>query len=208
MWFSRLFPTAALALGPAASASHMLAFFLPMLLASVNHPDFIAHDAGASRNLDSELPLGIPPPGLFSALDRFHCRQAVCKVSTKTLFQVVDKMQISIRGMALRGCQRESIQLERGGGLASLGVHNPQGVYLYFCLSDYNHFDHEHLATALRTTYSKHAYNIHKAVFQTWTPGVYYSSQRLGSRHKGRDGCCNLKRMFLLWRNKEENNLS
>jgi len=29
-----------------------------MLLASVNHPDFVAHDVSASQNLESELPLG------------------------------------------------------------------------------------------------------------------------------------------------------
>jgi len=45
-----------------------------MLLASVHHPYFMAHDVSASRSLDSELPLGISPPGLFSALDRFHRR--------------------------------------------------------------------------------------------------------------------------------------
>jgi len=46
--------------------------FSSMLLASVHHPDFMAHNVSASRNLDSELPLGISLPGLFSALDRFH----------------------------------------------------------------------------------------------------------------------------------------
>jgi len=48
-----------------------------MLLASVHHPDFIARDVSASRNLKSELPLGISPPGLFSAVDRFHRRHRV-----------------------------------------------------------------------------------------------------------------------------------
>jgi len=43
-----------------------------MLLASVHYPDFMAHDVSASRNLESELPLGISPPGLFGAFDRFH----------------------------------------------------------------------------------------------------------------------------------------
>jgi len=46
-----------------------------MLLASVHHPDFMAHDVSVSQNLDSELPLEIYPPGLFSALDRFHRRR-------------------------------------------------------------------------------------------------------------------------------------
>jgi len=45
-----------------------------MLLASVHHPNFMAHDVSASRNLDSELPFGISPPGLFSALDLFQRR--------------------------------------------------------------------------------------------------------------------------------------
>jgi len=40
-------------------------FFSSMLLASVHHPDFMAHDVSASRNLESELPLEISPPGLF-----------------------------------------------------------------------------------------------------------------------------------------------
>jgi len=48
--------------------------FYSMLLASVHHPDFMAHDLSASRNLDSELPLRISPAGLFSALDRFNHR--------------------------------------------------------------------------------------------------------------------------------------
>jgi len=34
----------------------------------------MGHDVSASRNLDSELPLGMSPPGLFSAFDRFHRR--------------------------------------------------------------------------------------------------------------------------------------
>jgi len=49
-------------------------FFSSMLLASVHYPDFMAHDVSASRNLDSELPLLISPPGLFSALDQFNRR--------------------------------------------------------------------------------------------------------------------------------------
>ena len=48
-----------------------------MLLASVHHPDFMAHDVSASRILESELPLGISPPVLFSAFDRFHRRHRV-----------------------------------------------------------------------------------------------------------------------------------
>jgi len=32
----------------------------------------MAHGVSASQNLDSELPLGIFPPGLFSALDRLN----------------------------------------------------------------------------------------------------------------------------------------
>jgi len=43
-----------------------------MLLASVHHPDFMAHDVSASRNLESEMPLEICPPGLFNAFNRFH----------------------------------------------------------------------------------------------------------------------------------------
>jgi len=42
-------------------------FFSSMLLASVHHPDFMARDVSASRNLESELTLGISPPGLFGA---------------------------------------------------------------------------------------------------------------------------------------------
>jgi len=37
----------------------------------------MAHDVSASRNLESELPLGISPPSLFSAFDRFHRRYRV-----------------------------------------------------------------------------------------------------------------------------------
>jgi len=47
-------------------------FSTSMLLASVHHSDFMAHDVRTSRNLDSELPLGISPPRLYSALDQFH----------------------------------------------------------------------------------------------------------------------------------------
>ena len=46
--------------------------FSSMLLALDHYPDFMAHDVSASRNLDAELPLGISPPGMFSALDRFN----------------------------------------------------------------------------------------------------------------------------------------
>jgi len=52
-------------------------FFSSILLASVHHPDFMAHDVSASRNLESELPLGISPLGLFGAFDRFHRRHRV-----------------------------------------------------------------------------------------------------------------------------------
>jgi len=51
--------------------------FSSMLLASVYHPDFMAHDVSASRNLESELPLEISPPGSFGAFDRFHRRHRV-----------------------------------------------------------------------------------------------------------------------------------
>jgi len=30
----------------------------------------MAHDVSASQNLESELPLGISPPGLFGAFDK------------------------------------------------------------------------------------------------------------------------------------------
>jgi len=50
-------------------------FFSWMLLASVHHLDFMAHDVSASRNLDSELPFGESPPGLSSALNQFQCQQ-------------------------------------------------------------------------------------------------------------------------------------
>ena len=49
-------------------------FCSSMLLSSVHHPDFMAHDVSASRNLDSELPLKISLPGLFTALDQFNRR--------------------------------------------------------------------------------------------------------------------------------------
>jgi len=52
-------------------------FFFSMLLASYHHPDFMAHDVSASRNLESELPLGIFSLGLFSAFDRFHRRYRI-----------------------------------------------------------------------------------------------------------------------------------
>jgi len=59
-------------------------FFSSML--SVHQPDFVAHDVSASRNLDSELPLGISPPGLFSALDRFHCRHCAPRAGVLIAF--------------------------------------------------------------------------------------------------------------------------
>jgi len=46
-----------------------------MLLASVHHLDFMAHDVSASQNLDSELRLGESPPDLSSALNQFQCQQ-------------------------------------------------------------------------------------------------------------------------------------
>jgi len=45
-----------------------------MFLASVHHSDYMAHDVSTFRNQDSELPLGIFPPGFFSAFDRFNRR--------------------------------------------------------------------------------------------------------------------------------------
>jgi len=45
-----------------------------MFVASVHHPDFMANDVSASRNLDSELPLRISLTDLFSALDQFNRR--------------------------------------------------------------------------------------------------------------------------------------
>jgi len=57
---------------------HACVYFLSsMLLASVNNPDFMAHDVSASRNLESELPLGISPQSLFGAFDRFHRQHRV-----------------------------------------------------------------------------------------------------------------------------------
>jgi len=61
-------------------------FFSSIFLASVHHPDFMAHDVSASRNLESELPLGISPPGLFDALDRFHRRHRVHRPSVLIAF--------------------------------------------------------------------------------------------------------------------------
>ena len=57
-----------------------------MLLSSVHHPDFIAHDVSASRNLESELPLGISPPGLFCAFDWFHRRHRVRRAGVLIAF--------------------------------------------------------------------------------------------------------------------------
>jgi len=61
-------------------------FFSSILLASVHHPDFMAHDVSASRNLESELPLGISPPGLFDAFDRFHRRHRVHRAGVLIAF--------------------------------------------------------------------------------------------------------------------------
>ena len=61
-------------------------FFSSILLASVHHPDFMAHDVSASRNLESELPLGISPPGLFGAFDWLHCRHRVHRAGVLIAF--------------------------------------------------------------------------------------------------------------------------
>jgi len=61
-------------------------FFSSMLLASVHYPDFMAHDVSASRNLESELPLGKSLPGLFSAFDRFHRRHHVHRAGVLIAF--------------------------------------------------------------------------------------------------------------------------
>ena len=61
-------------------------FFSSMLLASVHHPDFMAHDVSASRNLESELPLGISPPGLFGAFDWLHRRHRVHRAGVLIAF--------------------------------------------------------------------------------------------------------------------------
>ena len=62
-------------------------FFSSMLLASVHHPDFIAHDVSASRNLESELPFGISPPGLISACDWFCRRHRVHRAGVLIAFR-------------------------------------------------------------------------------------------------------------------------
>jgi len=46
----------------------------------------MAHDLSASRNLESELPLGISPPGLFGAFDRFHRRHRVHRAGVLIAF--------------------------------------------------------------------------------------------------------------------------
>ena len=61
-------------------------FFSSMLLASVHHPDFMAHDVCAARNLDSELPFETSSPGLFSALDRFNCQHRAHRVGVHMAF--------------------------------------------------------------------------------------------------------------------------
>jgi len=55
-------------------------------MASVHYPGFMAHDLSASRNLDSELPLGISPPGFFSAFDWFHRRHRVHRAGVLIAF--------------------------------------------------------------------------------------------------------------------------
>jgi len=46
----------------------------------------MAHDVNASRNLESELPLGISPPGLFGAFDRSHRRHRVHRAGVLIAF--------------------------------------------------------------------------------------------------------------------------
>jgi len=46
----------------------------------------MAHDVSASRNLESELPLGISPPGLFGAFDWLHCRHRVHRAGVLIAF--------------------------------------------------------------------------------------------------------------------------
>jgi len=46
----------------------------------------MAHDVSASRNMESELPLGISPQGLFSAFDRFHGRHHVHRAGVLIAF--------------------------------------------------------------------------------------------------------------------------
>jgi len=46
----------------------------------------MAHDESASRNLESELPLEISPPGLLSAFDRFHRRHRVHRAGVLIAF--------------------------------------------------------------------------------------------------------------------------
>ena len=61
-------------------------FFSSMLLASVHRLDFMAHDVSASRNLESELPLGISPQSLFGAFDRFHRQHRVHRAGVLIAF--------------------------------------------------------------------------------------------------------------------------
>ena len=61
-------------------------FFSLMLLASVHHPDFMAHDVSDSRNLEPELLLEISQPGLFGAFDRFHRRHRVHRLVCSSPF--------------------------------------------------------------------------------------------------------------------------
>jgi len=46
----------------------------------------MAHDVSASRNLESELPLGISPPGLFGAFDQLHRRHRVHRAGVLIAF--------------------------------------------------------------------------------------------------------------------------
>jgi len=71
-----------------------------MLLASVHldDPDFMAHDVSASRNLDSELPLEISPPGLFSALDRLHRRHHAHWAGVLIVFWIKNRCSMMLIG--------------------------------------------------------------------------------------------------------------
>jgi len=72
-----------------------------MLLVSVHHPDLMAHDVSTSKNMDSDLPLIISLPGLFSALDRFnhqHCTHwagVLIAFCTKDRYSPMLNVQIS-----------------------------------------------------------------------------------------------------------------
>jgi len=46
----------------------------------------MAHDVSASRNMESELPLGISPPGLFGAFFQFRRRHRVHRAGVLIAF--------------------------------------------------------------------------------------------------------------------------